>query len=89
MGLIGCMVTTSYLDIITRSRIIGEKANVHPVYVLLGVIGGVALIGIPGVVIGPLTLALLNTFLKIFIRDEVNSKKIEVKEQMKEKQVKK
>jgi len=34
--------------------------------VLLGVIGGAALMGLPGVVIGPLALAILNTFFRIF-----------------------
>lgn len=66
VGLIVCMAMTSYMDTISRPKIIGKKANVHPVYVLLGVIGGLAFLGVPGIVIGPLTLVLLNTFLKIF-----------------------
>jgi|GEM_PF-2206541 len=65
-GLVLCMLTTSYIDMVTRSRLIGSRANVHPVYVLLGVIGGAALMGLPGVVIGPLALAILNTFFRIF-----------------------
>lgn len=66
VGLVACMAITSYIDTISRPKIIGKRANVHPVYVLLGVIGGLALLGVPGIVIGPLTLALLNTFLKMF-----------------------
>ncbi|MBW2992721.1 AI-2E family transporter [Candidatus Woesearchaeota archaeon] len=73
LGLAGCMIITFYIDTAVRARLVGDRADVHPVYVLLGVIGGVILLGVPGVVVGPLILALLNTFLKIFTE---NQKKI-------------
>lgn len=65
-GLIICLFATSYLDNISRPKIIGKKANVHPVIVLLGVLGGLALLGPVGIFLGPLVLALLNTFIKMF-----------------------
>lgn len=71
LGLAVCMAITSYIDIVTRSKVVGEKADVHPVLILLGVIGGIMLLGIPGIVIGPLTLALLNTFLRIFTGQKI------------------
>ncbi len=65
-GLVVCFLATSYIDNISRPKIIGKRANVHPVMVLLGVLGGLALLGPIGIFIGPLTLALLNTFIKLF-----------------------
>ncbi|MDP7457866.1 MAG: AI-2E family transporter [Candidatus Woesearchaeota archaeon] len=54
------------IDNIIRPKIIGNKANIHPVIVLLGVIGGLFLFGVMGFLIGPLILALFLTFLEIY-----------------------
>jgi len=48
-----------YLDHILRPRLIGRVAGVHPVVVLIGVLGGVETFGMLGFVIGPLVLAIL------------------------------
>jgi predicted PurR-regulated permease PerM len=48
-----------YLDHILRPKLIGRAAGVHPVVVLIGVLGGVETFGVLGFVIGPLVLALL------------------------------
>ena len=74
LGLAASMALTSYIDIVTRARLIGERADIHPVYVLLGVIGGIALLGMPGIVIGPVTLAILNTLVRIFAGEQVKNK---------------
>ncbi|MBD3310169.1 AI-2E family transporter [Candidatus Woesearchaeota archaeon] len=54
------------VDNLLRPKLIGGKAKVHPVLVLLGVMGGIALFGFIGVIIGPLVLILLLTFLEIY-----------------------
>jgi predicted PurR-regulated permease PerM len=66
-GIVLCWTATSYIDTITRAKIIGDNAKIHPLLVLIGAIGGIALIGTIGLVIGPLTLALLDTLLKILM----------------------
>lgn len=48
-----------YLDHILRPKLIGRAAGVHPVVVLVGVLGGVETFGVLGFVIGPLVLAVL------------------------------
>ena len=49
----------SYIDTFIRPRIIGSKAAIHPAIILLGLLGGLKLMGIPGIIIGPIILSLL------------------------------
>jgi len=51
-------------------KIIGKRANIHPLIILLGVIGGVPLFGIFGFVIGPLVLVYSIKLLKEFVKDQ-------------------
>ena len=46
-----------YLDTILRTRIAGKDSRVHPVIVLLGILGGTPIFGIAGIVVGPLLLS--------------------------------
>ena len=54
--------------------IIGKKAGIHPVLVMLGVLGGLAIFGFIGFVIGPLILAMFMTFLEIYEDEKISSK---------------
>ncbi len=65
------LIIISGIDNIIRPKIIGDKARVHPVLILVGVLGGLYLFGFIGVVIGPLILALFATFVKAYERDKL------------------
>ncbi|MBW2993460.1 AI-2E family transporter [Candidatus Woesearchaeota archaeon] len=56
----------SYIDTFIKPKAIGKRAKVHPLLVLLGLIGGIQLFGLIGIIIGPLVLALLITFIKMY-----------------------
>ena len=56
----------STVDNVLKPKLIGEKAKVHPVLILIGVLGGLKAFGLIGIILGPLILALLVTFLQIF-----------------------
>ena len=56
----------SGIDNVLKPRLIGAKANVHPLLVLLGVLGGLELFGFIGLILGPVMLALLITFIDIY-----------------------
>ena len=54
------------VDNILKPKIIGDRSGLHPVLVLLGVVGGLTLLGFVGIIIGPIILAMLATFIKIY-----------------------
>lgn len=51
-------------------KLIGKKAKLHPVLVILGVFGGLKIFGFVGIIFGPFILALLITLLKYFINEK-------------------
>ena len=57
------------VDNFIKPYIIGDKANVHPLVILLGVFGGLALVGPIGLVVGPIILALFLTSLTIYLEE--------------------
>lgn len=62
--LVGGSIVSS-IDTFLKPKVIGSKAKVHPVVILLGVLGGLSLFSLIGVIIGPLILVLLITVIKI------------------------
>ncbi len=62
------MFIISGIDNVLKPKIISGKAKIHPVLVLIGVIGGIKFFGFIGVVAGPVLLALLMAFIDIYIR---------------------
>ena len=54
------------IDNFVRPKIISRHAEVHPVLVLLGVLGGLSLFGFVGLILGPVMLALLMILVKIY-----------------------
>jgi predicted PurR-regulated permease PerM len=64
----------STIDNVIRMYMIKGKAQVHPLFVLFSVLGGITVFGFWGVVIGPLIISLTVTVLNIY--DEIEYKKI-------------
>lgn len=54
------------IDNILKPKLIGSKGGLHPVLVLLGVVGGLKFLGVVGVIVGPIILAMLVTFINIY-----------------------
>jgi len=57
------------VDNFLKPRLISGQSNIHPVVVLLGVLGGLKLFGFIGLVTGPLTLALLIALVRFYEED--------------------
>lgn len=66
------MLIVSTIDNIVRPKIIGSKAKIHPVVVLLGVLGGIQVFGLLGIIIGPLILSIMELFFDLYIGDKTN-----------------
>ncbi len=58
----------SYIDTFLKPKVIGNKTAIHPAIVLLGLLGGLSLIGVAGIIIGPIILSLLILFIGILTK---------------------
>ena len=65
----------SSIDNFLKPKIIGTKAKVHPILVLLGVLGGLSLFGFIGLILGPVLLALMITFVDIYEKEKAELEK--------------
>jgi predicted PurR-regulated permease PerM len=65
-----CAIFVSTIDNFLRPRIVGDRAKIHPLVILLGVFGGLALFGFAGIMIGPLLLTLFMASLKIYEQEK-------------------
>jgi predicted PurR-regulated permease PerM len=60
------MFVIATIDNILKPKIIGDKAGLHPILVLLGVVGGLSLFGFIGIILGPIIFAMLVAFIDIY-----------------------
>jgi predicted PurR-regulated permease PerM len=61
----------SSADNLLKPKLIGDRAGMHPVVVLLGVLGGLSLFGFAGFLIGPLILAAMTSFADIYQKEKI------------------
>lgn len=54
------------IDNFIRPRLMSGRTKVHPVLILIGVLGGLKVFGFIGMLVGPLVLALLVAFIKFY-----------------------
>jgi len=54
------------IDNIIRPLILHKKAEVHPIFLLFSIFGGIALFGVAGLIIGPLIVAVTITIFHIY-----------------------
>jgi len=64
--LVYSIILVSNLDNLIRPRIVRFKVKIHPLIIILGVVGGIALMGISGIILGPLILALFLELVKVY-----------------------
>src|SRR3989344_7503593 len=60
------ILVVSNIDNFVRPKLIGSKIGVHPVFVLIGVLGGLAAFGLIGKLFGPLIFAIFLSLLKCY-----------------------
>jgi predicted PurR-regulated permease PerM len=62
-------VLVNGLEHVIRPKIIGTVADIHPLVVLLGVVGGLAVFGFIGFILGPLVLSVFITVLTLYRKE--------------------
>ncbi|MEK6985012.1 MAG: AI-2E family transporter [Candidatus Thermoplasmatota archaeon] len=72
----GTFVVMIFMDNVIRPKLIGRHSDIHPMFVLVGVLGGAAVFGFIGLFLGPLlvgvTLAILNVYEADYLDPEIN-----------------
>lgn len=64
------LFVVSLIDNFLKPKIIGDRAKVHPALILLGVFGGLKIMGFIGIIVGPIILALLVSFVKFYEEED-------------------
>jgi predicted PurR-regulated permease PerM len=65
------------IDNFLRPRLVSSRTNVHPVLILIGVLGGLRVFGFIGMLIGPLILAILVALIKFYEQNYKSEKQPE------------
>ena len=60
------LLVLSTIDNVLKPKIIGDRSRIHPLVILFGILGGIQFIGLPGIIIGPLVLGLVDVVMGIF-----------------------
>jgi predicted PurR-regulated permease PerM len=61
-----CGAIAGNLDNVLRPRLVGKDTEMHDLFVLFGTLGGIALFGILGIIVGPIISALFITIWEIY-----------------------
>lgn len=63
------LLIISTIDNILKPVIVAGRARVHPLLIVIGILGGLFAFGLIGIIIGPIVLALFQTLLEIYERE--------------------
>ncbi len=61
-----CGAVAGNLDNLLRPRLVGKDTEMHDLFVLFGTLGGIALFGVLGIIIGPIIAALFITIWEMY-----------------------
>ena len=64
--LIWSLVAVGMIDNLLSPFIVGSKINIPPLLILFSILGGIALLGPVGILVGPLTISLLYALISIY-----------------------
>lgn len=64
------LIVVSSVDNILRPKLISDRAKIHPLTILVGILGGIILFGAIGILIGPLILSLTTVILDQFVDEK-------------------
>ncbi|TSA46357.1 AI-2E family transporter [bacterium] len=67
--LLAGFLVISTIDILLRPKLIGKDIQMHPLLILFSTLGGIALFGISGFIIGPMIMSLLVVLWDIYVLD--------------------
>jgi predicted PurR-regulated permease PerM len=63
------ILIVSGIDNLIKPKLIGDKVNIHPLLILISILGGLKVFGLMGLVYGPLIVAILITVIHLYRSD--------------------
>ena len=68
-----CLILVSSTDNIVKMLVIRGKTNIHPLLIFLAILGGLKIMGLVGLLVGPIILALFLACLRFYRRDFIKA----------------
>lgn len=65
----GFLIVMVLMDNVVKPKLIGKRADIHPMFVLVGVLGGATAFGFIGLFLGPLLMGVMIAVLKVYESD--------------------
>jgi len=65
----GVLIVTSMVDYVIRPRIVGRTTKTHPLLMLVSLLGGTLVLGLPGLIVGPIVMAFFVAVLRLHERE--------------------
>ena len=63
---LGFSLLSILLDTIIKPKVLGMKGHIHPLIIIIGVFGGLTIFGLPGLILGPIILVILQLMVQIY-----------------------
>jgi predicted PurR-regulated permease PerM len=60
------IIINNTIEFFLKPKVIGDKSGLHPVVILLGILGGLSFFGISGLILGPVVLSILIKIIEIY-----------------------
>ena len=73
--LLWAMIFINFIESFLRPMIIHKSVNIHPLFILFSILGGISLFGPVGSVLGPLILGLLFAMIRVYKMKEISIEK--------------
>ncbi len=70
--LLWAMIFINAIETFVRPMIIHKSVNIHPIFILFSILGGISLFGPVGSVLGPLILGLLFAMIRVYKMKEIS-----------------
>jgi predicted PurR-regulated permease PerM len=65
----GLLVIMALTDYVIRPWLVGAKGHAHPLLTLVALVGGVEVLGLPGLIVAPILMSLFLAVLRIYERE--------------------
>jgi predicted PurR-regulated permease PerM len=67
---LGYLIVSCVPEIYLRPVLVGRRVRIHPIIMLIGIIGGILTMGLAGFVLGPVIIVLLITSYRMYIKEK-------------------